>query len=76
MLTIYMLSDHHKYLKLISHLRASEKGSVFTDEKLYKKTIYKNTSKAQLFHFREEDFYLARDEQFYCQDASMMIAYN
>ncbi len=76
MLTIYMLSNHHECLKLISHLRASEKGLIFTDEKLYKKTIHKNTSKAQLFHFSEEDFYLARDEQFYCQDVSIMIAYN
>ena len=76
MLTIYMLSDHHECLKLTSHLRASEKGLIFTDEKLYKKTIYKNTSKAQLFHFSEEDLYLERDERFYCKDVSMMIAYN
>lgn len=75
-LTIYMLSDHHECLKLISHLRGSDYGVFFSNEKLYKKTIRKNTAKAHLFHFSEEDLYLARDEQFYCQDVSMMIAYN
>lgn len=54
MLTIYMLSDHHECLKLISHLRDSDYDVFFSNEKLYKKTIRKNTAKAHLFHFSED----------------------